>query len=75
MRQAADVDDVNHRIREYEQGFKSLHSAYTSLHDLLHELKLIPSHFGSGRNEFTPTEDAHVIGDCLKVHATTMLLS
>ncbi|KAJ4871656.1 Rho GTPase activation protein (RhoGAP) with PH domain [Raphanus sativus] len=38
LRQAADVDDVNHRIREYEQG----------------------------RNEFTPTEDAHVIGDCLK---------
>ncbi|KAL0698382.1 hypothetical protein Bca4012_054504 [Brassica carinata] len=42
LRQAADVDDVNHRIREYEQG----------------------------RNEFTPTEDAHVIADCLKVHAT-----
>ncbi|CAG7898713.1 unnamed protein product [Brassica rapa] len=38
LRQAADVDDVNHRIREYEQG----------------------------RNEFTATEDAHVIGDCLK---------
>ncbi|KAF8048853.1 hypothetical protein N665_2372s0007 [Sinapis alba] len=38
LRQAADVDDVNHRIREYEQG----------------------------RNEFTPTEDAHVIADCLK---------
>ncbi|KAF8086209.1 hypothetical protein N665_0632s0029 [Sinapis alba] len=38
LRQAADVDDVEHRIREYEQG----------------------------RNEFTPTEDAHVIADCLK---------
>ncbi|KAL0727105.1 hypothetical protein Bca4012_023198 [Brassica carinata] len=43
LRQAADVDDVEHRIREYEQ--ESL---------------------GSGRNEFTPTEDAHVIADCLK---------
>uniref|UniRef100_M4DBF6 Rho-GAP domain-containing protein n=1 Tax=Brassica campestris TaxID=3711 RepID=M4DBF6_BRACM len=38
LRRAADVDDVEHRIREYEQG----------------------------RNEFTPTEDAHVIADCLK---------
>ncbi|KAG5413864.1 hypothetical protein IGI04_001431 [Brassica rapa subsp. trilocularis] len=38
LRQAADVDDVEHRIREYEQG----------------------------RNEFTPSEDAHVIADCLK---------
>ncbi|KAJ4913083.1 Rho GTPase activation protein (RhoGAP) with PH domain [Raphanus sativus] len=38
LRQAADVDDVEHRIREYEQG----------------------------KNEFTPTEDAHVIADCLK---------
>ncbi|KAJ0251036.1 Rho GTPase-activating protein domain-containing protein [Hirschfeldia incana] len=38
LRQAADVDDVNHRIREYEKG----------------------------KNEFTPTEDAHVIADCLK---------
>ncbi|CAH8391750.1 unnamed protein product [Eruca vesicaria subsp. sativa] len=47
LRQAADVDDVNHRIREYEQG----------------------------KNEFTPTEDAHVIADCLKVHATTIQLS
>ena len=25
LRQAADVDDVEHRIREYEQGFESLH--------------------------------------------------
>ncbi|KAG5407019.1 hypothetical protein IGI04_013138 [Brassica rapa subsp. trilocularis] len=38
LRQAADVDDVEHRIREYEQG----------------------------KNEFSPTEDAHVIADCLK---------
>ncbi|KAJ0239704.1 Rho GTPase-activating protein REN1 [Hirschfeldia incana] len=38
LRQAADVDDVEHRIREYEQG----------------------------KNEFAPTEDAHVIADCLK---------
>lgn len=31
LRQAADVDDVNHRIREYEQGLK--HSIYMiSLH-------------------------------------------
>uniref|UniRef100_A0A1J3IVF3 Rho GTPase-activating protein REN1 n=4 Tax=Noccaea caerulescens TaxID=107243 RepID=A0A1J3IVF3_NOCCA len=38
LRQAADVDDVEHRIREYEQG----------------------------RKDFSPTEDAHVIADCLK---------
>ncbi|KAI3508877.1 hypothetical protein L1887_23897 [Cichorium endivia] len=38
LRQAADVDDVEHRIREYEQG----------------------------KNEFTPNEDGHVIGDCIK---------
>ncbi|KAL0659698.1 hypothetical protein Bca4012_080283 [Brassica carinata] len=38
LRQAADVDDVEHRIRDYEQG----------------------------KNEFSPTEDAHVIADCLK---------
>ncbi|KAJ0263354.1 Rho GTPase-activating protein REN1 [Hirschfeldia incana] len=38
LRQAADVDDVEHRIREYEKG----------------------------KNEFSPTEDAHVIADCLK---------
>ncbi|CAN8325792.1 unnamed protein product [Cochlearia groenlandica] len=38
LRQAADVDDVEHRIREYEQG----------------------------KNEFAPSEDAHIIADCLK---------
>ncbi|CAI0467777.1 unnamed protein product [Linum tenue] len=38
LRQAADVDDVEHRIREYEQG----------------------------KIEFSPGEDAHVIGDCIK---------
>ncbi|KAI3751796.1 hypothetical protein L2E82_22887 [Cichorium intybus] len=38
LRQAADVDDVERRIREYEQG----------------------------KNEFTPNEDGHVIGDCIK---------
>ncbi|CAA7037314.1 unnamed protein product [Microthlaspi erraticum] len=38
LRQAADVDDVEHRITEYEQG----------------------------RKDFSPTEDAHVIADCLK---------
>ncbi|CAI0447989.1 unnamed protein product [Linum tenue] len=38
LRQAADVDDVEHRIREYEQG----------------------------KTEFSPGEDAHVIGDCIK---------
>ncbi|KAK4745663.1 hypothetical protein SAY87_011975 [Trapa incisa] len=38
LRQAADVDDVEHRVREYEQG----------------------------KVEFSPEEDPHVIGDCIK---------
>uniref|UniRef100_A0A7N0SZU9 Rho-GAP domain-containing protein n=1 Tax=Kalanchoe fedtschenkoi TaxID=63787 RepID=A0A7N0SZU9_KALFE len=38
LRQAASVDDVESRIREYEQG----------------------------KCDFTPDEDAHVIGDCIK---------
>ncbi|KAK9136120.1 hypothetical protein Syun_015450 [Stephania yunnanensis] len=38
LRQAADVDDVERRVREYEQG----------------------------KDEFSPEEDAHVIGDCIK---------
>lgn len=38
LRQAADVDEVDSRVREYEQG----------------------------RNQFSPDEDAHVVGDCIK---------
>ncbi|XP_021740332.1 rho GTPase-activating protein REN1-like [Chenopodium quinoa] len=38
LRQAADVDEVYRRVREYEQG----------------------------KTEFSPSEDAHVIGDCIK---------
>lgn len=38
LRQAAAVDDVEHRIREFEKG----------------------------KTEFSSTEDAHVIGDCVK---------
>ncbi|XP_057426982.1 rho GTPase-activating protein REN1-like isoform X2 [Lotus japonicus] len=38
LRQAADVDDVERRVREYEQG----------------------------KIDFSPDEDAHVIGDCVK---------
>nr|GMD99556.1 rho GTPase-activating protein REN1 [Ipomoea batatas]GMD99558.1 rho GTPase-activating protein REN1 [Ipomoea batatas] len=38
LRQAADVDDVECRIREYKQG----------------------------KVEFSPDEDAHIIGDCVK---------
>ncbi|XP_057532482.1 rho GTPase-activating protein REN1 [Amaranthus tricolor] len=38
LRQAADVDEVYRRVREYEQG----------------------------KTEFSPDEDAHIIGDCIK---------
>ncbi|KAK7410447.1 hypothetical protein VNO78_01232 [Psophocarpus tetragonolobus] len=38
LRQAADVDEVERRVREYEQG----------------------------KVEFSPNEDAHVVGDCVK---------
>ncbi|XP_029126719.1 rho GTPase-activating protein REN1 isoform X3 [Cajanus cajan] len=38
LRQAADVDEVERRVREYEQG----------------------------KVEFSPDEDAHVVGDCIK---------
>ncbi|KAG0559455.1 hypothetical protein KC19_10G106200 [Ceratodon purpureus] len=38
LRQSADVEDVERRVRDYEQG----------------------------RNLFSPDEDAHVIGDCIK---------
>ncbi|KAJ3683751.1 hypothetical protein LUZ60_013978 [Juncus effusus] len=38
LRQAADVEEVDRRVQEYEQG----------------------------RNEFSPDEDAHVVGDCVK---------
>ncbi|OIV96590.1 hypothetical protein TanjilG_28447 [Lupinus angustifolius] len=46
LRQAADVDDVERRVREYEQG----------------------------KVEFSPDEDAHVIGDCIK-HVLRLLPS
>ncbi|KAE9587099.1 putative Rho GTPase activation protein [Lupinus albus] len=46
LRQAADVDDVERRVREYEQG----------------------------KVEFSPDEDAHVIGDCVK-HVLRLLPS
>ncbi|KAF3498762.1 hypothetical protein DY000_02054245 [Brassica cretica] len=64
LRQAADVDDVNHRIREYEQGAKTegiLRQA-ADVDDVNHRIR----EYEQGRNEFTATEDAHVIGDCLK---------
>ncbi|XP_062227812.1 rho GTPase-activating protein REN1-like isoform X2 [Phragmites australis] len=38
LRQSADVEEVKHRLRDYEKG----------------------------KNEFSPEEDAHVIGDCIK---------
>ncbi|KAJ4724451.1 Rho GTPase-activating protein 7 [Melia azedarach] len=38
LRQAADVEEVDRRVQEYEQG----------------------------RTEFSPDEDAHVVGDCVK---------
>ncbi|CAL5085206.1 unnamed protein product [Urochloa decumbens] len=38
LRQAADVEEVDRRLQEYEQG----------------------------RTEFSPEEDAHVVGDCVK---------
>ncbi|KAL8527417.1 hypothetical protein ACS0TY_005323 [Phlomoides rotata] len=38
LRQSADVEEVERRVQEYEQG----------------------------KNEFSPGEDAHVIGDCVK---------
>ncbi|KAF1871796.1 hypothetical protein Lal_00020591 [Lupinus albus] len=46
LRQSADVDDVERRVREYEQG----------------------------KVEFSPNEDAHVIGDCIK-HVLRLLPS
>lgn len=39
LRQSADVDEVERRVRDYE----------------------------GGHNQFGPDEDAHVIGDCIKV--------
>lgn len=39
LRQSADVDEVERRLRDYEVG----------------------------HNQFGPDEDAHVIGDCIKV--------
>jgi hypothetical protein len=47
LRQSADVDDVDQRVKEYEQG----------------------------RNQFTPDEDAHVIGDCIKVKVASRKFS
>ncbi|XP_028797620.1 rho GTPase-activating protein 7 isoform X2 [Neltuma alba] len=38
LRQSADVEEVDRRVQEYEQG----------------------------KNEFSPDEDAHVVGDCVK---------
>ncbi|GLU18901.1 hypothetical protein SLE2022_351780 [Rubroshorea leprosula] len=38
LRQSADVEEVDHRVQEYEQG----------------------------KTEFSPDEDAHVVGDCVK---------
>ncbi|GAB4855972.1 Rho GTPase-activating protein 7 [Ancistrocladus abbreviatus] len=38
LRQSADVEEVERRVQEYEQG----------------------------KNEFSPDEDAHVVGDCVK---------
>ncbi|KAJ7535096.1 hypothetical protein O6H91_12G018100 [Diphasiastrum complanatum] len=45
LRQAADVDDVERRVCDYEQD---------------------NTYVFKGRNQFSPDEDAHVIGDCIK---------
>ncbi|KAK3030730.1 hypothetical protein RJ639_036534 [Escallonia herrerae] len=52
LRQAADVDDVESRIREYEQGLSN--------RILLIMLRK------PGKSDFFPEEDPHIIADCVK---------
>lgn len=83
MRQSADVEEVERRVQEYEQGqlkllfFKLIfiylidlnRALLTQLlfHFILNFLFDLMVAFLSGRTEFTAEEDAHVIGDCVKV--------
>lgn len=78
LRQSADVEDVERRVREYEQGnfgYFLVFSLYKSVsmlasrisHNIFSKFKLLVLLIRAGRNEFSPDEDAHVIGDCIKV--------
>jgi hypothetical protein len=75
LRQSADVEDVERRVHEYEQGLCLYLCFLIWFHDKGFHRSL--SAYGnrltmvfctcSGRNLFSPDEDAHVIGDCIKV--------
>lgn len=70
LRQSADVEEVERRVQDYEQGPFCL-SCYFIIFwfcvwVFLFNLGGVSLCF-SGNNEFDPNEDAHVIGDCVKV--------
>lgn len=84
LRQAADVEEVDHRVQEYEQGicfaspnvFIVCNWRVTFVEPMLlccphaFQTEVIPSLISLlilGKTEFGPDEDAHVVGDCIKV--------
>lgn len=73
LRQSADVEEVERRVQDYEQGSflpNSIPSefmfSYICWSDIYTFFKPGGIYF-SGNNEFDPNEDAHVVGDCVKV--------
>ncbi|TVU47004.1 hypothetical protein EJB05_06580 [Eragrostis curvula] len=70
LRQAADVEEVDRRLQEYEQGGLISFELYEQVFGVgvvsfidqtIYDFDSIP-----GRTEFSADEDAHIIGDCVK---------
>ncbi|CAL5084473.1 unnamed protein product [Urochloa decumbens] len=70
LRQAADVEEVDRRLQEYEQGFCGYfifgNTVTFSLVCCAYKFSMFLFLFIPGRTEFSPEEDAHVVGDCVK---------
>ncbi|MBA0807146.1 hypothetical protein Gohar_022970, partial [Gossypium harknessii] len=74
LRQSADVEEVDRRVQEYEQGISSFQidccfsiSAYLYIWVSIIQMPSYMSSFHNiGKTEFGSDEDAHVVGDCVK---------
>lgn len=70
LRQAADVEEVDRRVQEYEQGIASKDigcNAFWWIRQFDWITYLNFALLFLGKTEFGSDEDAHVVGDCVKV--------
>jgi hypothetical protein len=78
LRTSAGVDEVDKRLQEYEQGYMAIlylvHRDFCFWNHCAYDLICMPVSFILGRTEFAPDEDAHVVGDCVKVSCPNIIL-